>query len=374
VTIELITGTPGSGKTTFAVAQRVASEVGREIALDDETCINLKLELGTKVKRRIVQAGIKGLLVEHERLPHILTRESTPDAEVQRWNALQPGASDTPVHMRLPGTPPVDCEPIIQNWWLWCKPGDLIVIDEAQFVMGRAGTMGRKPPFWIQAFEVHRHYGVDFLLITQHPNLIDTTIRALVGLHRHVRSVMGSALCMVYVWDHASNPERYSLASKEKFWRRAKHYALFKSSSAHIAPPTAGRGIVWLVPLLLVLGGLAAWQLSKRFTKPAEASPAALAASPAIRAGIAPAAVRVSPKPPRLVQGCYAVADHCRCLGLEGDWLKLGADMCRLSAASFDGLVKWERSRAVRYEPKQEAVAPSLAASTPAPPPPVKTL
>jgi hypothetical protein len=67
--------------------------------------------------------------------------------------------------------------------------------------------------------EIHRHYGIDFLFITQHPQLLDTTIRALVGMHRHVRSVMGSPLCMVYVWDHASNPERFTQANKEKFIR-----------------------------------------------------------------------------------------------------------------------------------------------------------
>lgn len=366
MTIELITGTPGAGKTTFAVATRLASEVGREITLDDETCINLQLDVGSKVKRRIVQAGIKGLLVEHERLPHILTRESTPDSDIAKWNALQPGATDTPVHMRLPGTPPVECAPIVQNWWLWCKPGDLIVIDEAQFVMGRAGTMGKKPPFWIQALEVHRHYGVDFIIITQHPNLIDTTVRALVGLHRHVRSVMGSALCMVYVWDHASNPERYALAAKTKFLRRKNHYSLFKSSSAHVAPPTAGRGIVWLVPLLLVLGGTLAWQLSKRFIPSAQAAPPPVAASAPKGQGLARLNAVSAPKAPKLLQGCYSVGDRCGCLGLDGGWLKVGADMCKLSASSFDGLVKWERSRSVRYEGKPEAPVTAASAAAPA--------
>ncbi len=147
----------------------------------------------------------------------------------------------------------------MQNGWLWCKPGDLIMIDEAQFVMPR-GTLGRKPPYWLQAMEIHRHYGVDFLIVTQHPQLIDTTVRALVGLHRHVRSVMGSQLCMVYTWDHASNPERFSNATKSQFIRRKAHYKLFHSAATHIKPPQLGpldhvhRAAAGFVPGLQGLG------------------------------------------------------------------------------------------------------------------------
>jgi len=93
------------------------------------------LERGTIVERRIVCAGVRGLKIEHERLPHLLTGDATPAAEVAKWNAMQqekdpetgkPVDSDTPVHQRLAGTPALDVPAIIQNWWLWCKPGDLI--------------------------------------------------------------------------------------------------------------------------------------------------------------------------------------------------------------------------------------------------------
>ncbi|QAZ38212.1 hypothetical protein C1M51_01570 [Methylibium sp. Pch-M] len=132
------------------------------------------------------------------------------------------------------------------------------MIDEAQFVMPR-GTLGRKPPYWLQAMEIHRHDGVDFLIITQHPRLIDTTVRALVGPHRHVRSVMGSPVCMVYAWEHASNPERFTNATKSQFIRRKSHYKLFHSAAAHVKPPTAGRSVVLIVPLLLAVLGYKAW-------------------------------------------------------------------------------------------------------------------
>jgi len=360
VTIELVTGSPGAGKTTFAVATRIAVEAKRQIELDQDTCVKLGVDIGTKVMRRLVVAGIRGLTVEHERLPHILTRDATSPADVERWNSMlmepdektgKPLASDTPQHQRLPGDPAVDVPCLMQNWWLWCKPGDLIVIDEAQFVMPR-GVMGKKPPYWLQAFEIHRHYGVDFLLITQHPQLIDTTVRALVGMHRHVRSVMGSAVCMVYTWDHASNPERYNMANKGQFIRRKKHYKLFHSSAAHVKPPTSGRWGLIAAPMLLAagLGGLA-WKVSafggdKPMTPKAAAvsAPAASAPRPAPRSdGSALAGFMDAPK----LSGCYAVRDVCQCFDEVGRVVRIAKSACEVSSRSYDGLVRWEPRKPV---------------------------
>lgn len=358
--VELITGTPGAGKTTFAVATRLVQEAKRTVTLDNDTCIKLGLDLGTTVQRRIVVAGVRGLKVEHERLPHLLTRDVTPPSEVAGWNAMVQEKdettgkmvdSDIPVHQRLPGEHPKDVPAIMQNWWLWCKPGDLIFIDEAQFVMPRA-TLGRKPPYWLQAMEIHRHYGVDFIFITQHPQLIDTTVRALVGLHRHVRSVMGSPVCMVYTWDHAANPERFNLANKSTFVRRRKHYALFHSAAAHVAPPTSGRSILVVVPLLVLGGVLGFMHFKKRFepvgvSQAKAAEPSAYVPTVAVKGQAAPSALAPrTPRPPGYidvpeVQGCYSVGNDCRCIGVDRRPVHVDLGMCKLSSSSYDGLVRW---------------------------------
>ena len=363
--IELLTGSPGAGKTTYAVAARLAVEVKRQITLDDDTCIRLGLERGTVVTRRIVVAGIRGLNIEHERLPHLLTKDPSPAAVVAEFNRTEDD-TESPVHKRLPDEPAKAVPALMQNWWLWCKPGDLIVIDEAQFVMPR-GTLGRKPPFWLQAMEIHRHYGVDFLLITQHPQLIDTTVRALVGLHRHIRSVMGSPMCMVYTWDHAANPERYHLANKSMFRRRRAHYKLFHSAAAHIAPPKAGRSIFLVVPLLLGAVGYGYAHIRDRLaTKPAAVTPAA---SPASAARAAPPTLARAGAwrdvPP--VRGCYSLGPtHCECFGDRGAPVRIALAMCQKSAAGFDGLIQWEPSTARRQDAPSPFQAPP-AASSPAP-------
>ena len=374
--IELITGTPGAGKTTFAVSTRVVEEAKRVIQLDPETCMKQGLEQGATVTRRVVVAGIRGLAVEHESLPHALTRNASSVAEVERWGVRVSEVdeatgkrveSDVPVHQRLPGDPPVDVPALMQNWWLWCKPGDLIVIDEAQFVMPR-GTLGRKPPYWIQALEIHRHYGVDFLLITQHPQLIDTTVRALVGLHRHIRPVMGSGLCMVYTWDHASNPERYNLANKSQFLRRSSHYRLFHSAAAHVKPPASGRWALVAVPVLLAVGGVS---MAAKFGAFSKSAPTAAAVAPVSPGAGQPALAAAMPRPagrpagfvdvPKL-SGCYALPDRCECFGEDGRPVRVARPMCELSSRGFDGLVQWEPRR-----PPPEVDAPGKSAAAPVP-------
>jgi hypothetical protein len=376
MTIELITGAPGAGKTTFAVASRLVAESKRTITLEERDQHGQPIT----VERRLCVAGIRGLVMDHERLPHKLTGDQVATAAVDEYNRMDPHHEDRPVHQRLPGEPPQEpSQCLVQNWWLWCRPGDLIVVDEAQFLAPR-GTMGKKPPYWVQALEIHRHYGVDFIFITQHPGLIDAVIKALVGLHRHVRSVMGTSLCMVYVWDHASNPERFTLANKTQFLRRKEHFKLFHSSVAHLKPPSSGRSIVFVLPVLLAVFGFMGWKLYAKWRPGGTASvqAAAQAASgPSVGAKTAVMGVSVTqgvagrPKGwsdvPEL-SGCYAVGDECTCLDRQYQRVRIELAMCKRSAGSYEGLVRWAPSTGKRYEDRHaQPVAPSAAASS-APP------
>lgn len=82
MTIELITGAPGSGKTTFGVGRRLVEEVKRELRPTDEECLKLGVSPGTVFPRKAIVGGVGGLLVEHERMPHTLTGESVPQGEI----------------------------------------------------------------------------------------------------------------------------------------------------------------------------------------------------------------------------------------------------------------------------------------------------
>lgn len=197
IMITLITGTPGSGKTLFAVSQLLAGEYKT---------------------RRLLVSGIDSLTLPHELLD---------DDGVRRWPEL-------------------------------VQSGDVVVIDEVQRLW-RPRAAGAKVPDDIGKLETHRHFGVDFVLITQHPMLLDQNVRRLVGRHIHVRRIFGASAALLYEWDHASDPGRIKDATTRSFRYPRSAFSLYKSAELHtkqrmrkplylLAPVVAAGLIAWFGP------------------------------------------------------------------------------------------------------------------------------
>ena len=74
------------------------------------------------------------------------------------------------------------------KWYEECPDGALIVIDEVQHHW-RPSAAGSKLPDAITLLETHRHRGIDFIIMTQGPNIVHANVRALVGRHIHLRDV-----------------------------------------------------------------------------------------------------------------------------------------------------------------------------------------
>jgi zona occludens toxin len=73
----------------------------------------------------------------------------------------------------------------VENWQDWKEPESLIVVDEVQRIWRpRVGSSQITPA--VALLETHRHYGVDFWLISQGAHLFDNFIRLLVGRHIHL--------------------------------------------------------------------------------------------------------------------------------------------------------------------------------------------
>ena len=195
--IYLITGLPGNGKTLYA--------------------LDFVNKLATKDARPVFYARIRGL-----KLP---------------WSLIDPYE------------------------WPKCPANSIIVIDECQqsadpsdpkspslFGVRQRGAV--VPP-WAAALETHRHSGVDIVLITQDPMLLDAHDRKLVGVHFHVKRQFGMQRATI----HEFNSCRPNVAAsctgsiRHEYSYNKDVFAWYESAEVH----TMKRRVPARVWLLLAL-------------------------------------------------------------------------------------------------------------------------
>ena len=150
-------------------------------------------------------------------------------------------------------------EPLDALQWPTTVPdGALIVIDEVQRVWRPRGA-GAAVPASVAALETHRHRGLDFLITTQGPGLLDKNVRALVGRHVHIRDagVLGRYW---YEWPECSDgAAAWKTAVNKRRWSLPKAaFAQYKSASLHTVPVRGFPRALVVLGVALVLA-VAAW-------------------------------------------------------------------------------------------------------------------
>lgn len=213
--LTLITGSPGAGKTAYVVAQ-------------------LQEFVRANPARPVFVMGIPELLVPHELTP-----------PVEQWTCEVKALED---------------DSIVQTEFTFPE-GALVVIDEAQKVFRPRGV-GSRVPGHVAAFETHRHVGIDFWLITQHPNLIDANIRKLVRKHVHLRQHWaGRELCE---WSEAVDPlskaERASAVRRPYRLPKAV-FGQYKSASLHVETKQRVPWMAWVFVALVGVVGVLGWRI-----------------------------------------------------------------------------------------------------------------
>jgi len=208
--ITLITGTPGAGKTLYAIAKLLQPVIGTTVTKKND-------DGSTDEITRIVYTNINGLQLDHE-----------PISSGGDWSQDPKRAW----HFQ-----PIGDGKGLRDWHQWAKPGSLIVYDEFQKVWPMVPNGTPVPPD-IQSLDTHRHLGVDFILITQSPNNYNRHIQGLVGRHLHVRRMGNLGLTIVYEWDHCSRQLMYSKSISKAPWRYDKSiFKLYKSAELHTKTP-----------------------------------------------------------------------------------------------------------------------------------------
>lgn len=289
--LTVITGLPGGGKTALCVERYLmplAAKDWQESAITPD---------GEKVSiTRKLWTNINGLLLEHEKID----------------------ADD------------------LNRWHEWVKPGDLIVFDEVQKPWPLTGA-NKEQPKCITELETHRHYGIDMILLTQHPMLVNAALARLAGQHLHVRKLGNSRFATIYEWDGVSRTLLYKNAFAKKPWRRGKQVEkTYRSSSLHTKQKRAIPTVLFVILFCLIAFPLMMWKFGSNFTeryfggKPliptatAATKPATptdplappLPGTPATTATGSPPMLPTVAAP--VFAGCARVRDRCQCFDTTG--------------------------------------------------------
>lgn len=247
--------------------------------------------------------------------------------------------------------------------WMELPPNSIIVIDEAQRIF-RPRASGAKVPPHVEQLETHRHRGIDIVVITQHPMLLDGNLRRLTGLHFHVVRKWGRQSSTIHEFPEVrDNPDKNRKDSqKRNFSYPKKVFTLYKSAEVHthkVRIPT----FYYVLAGVLILLSLAIYRfyssVSKRVTAPvavqtATAPPGQALPGQPLRVGAAPAA----PQPPDWWQSqqpridgmahtapaydaltaprqipypaaCVASRTRCQCYTQQATPLQMRDDQCR---------------------------------------------
>ena len=187
----------------------------------------------------------------------------------------------------------------IQTWPKWAPPGAIIVVDECQRIF-RPRPSGSKVPDYVAELETHRQRGLDFILITQHPRLIDVHLRGLIEHHTHLgKTNLGLRRKLEWTTGGAKDPEsraniREALISVYRLDKSV--YGLYKSAEVHTKIRTKKSKLLMLFPLALCLVGYGIWSFTDfwgKFSGEGEKAKTASATQPA-QAQTQPSAVSAS--------------------------------------------------------------------------------
>ncbi len=157
--------------------------------------------------------------------------------------------------------------------WYEVPKGSIVVIDEAQRIFRPRGA-GTQVPRHVSELETHRHQGIDLFIVTQHPMLVDTNVRRLVGRHFHVVRSFGLKRATVHEWNAAKEQcDKSREDSVRHEWSYPQDvFALYRSAEVHTHKARVPARVFVLATLPLLLAGLV-WVVAKWWERSGSARP-----------------------------------------------------------------------------------------------------
>lgn len=143
--------------------------------------------------------------------------------------------------------------------WFDLPDGSIIVIDEVQQIWPNRSN--NKPvPESVSRLDTHRHRGFDFYVITQKPTLVDFAARGFVDRHDHYERQFGYESCRRFSWEKAVNDtadyhtRTEAITSRIKYDK--KYYDAYKSAEVHTVKKRLPGKLVFILFLIVLFLGL----------------------------------------------------------------------------------------------------------------------
>lgn len=222
--ITLITGTPGSGKTAYALDMMV--KLNR---LDNA--------------RRLYVHGIPELKIAHE---IVVCDSPSCDYCSTLASVPMPENCENPHWYNQDGYLKAD------QWHEYAEKGAILFFDEVQNIHRPRNAAAAVPPS-VAAYEVHRHRGLDFFMITQNPSLIDGNVRALVSRHLHLSATWARRLIYEFPQCKTDLAGTIGEGVKSNYVLPKDVFSLYKSASLHTKLNRKKPMALYAIPVLLIL-------------------------------------------------------------------------------------------------------------------------
>lgn len=259
----LVTGTPGTGKTSLVVTKLDKIESQNKVNLVKNKAIyehNQKIidkhnlhddfgfyeyETGTAhtLKREIeVLSDDYFFMFQHDyddlrpddyflrstRYNEIITKIAERDG-IKDLKLLQPVRT---IYSNIANLK-IDYVRALEYDWRLTPDGSIHVIDEVQLVDPYCEVKAK--PSLIQDLTIHRHRGFDFYFLTQAPSLLHPTVKELIGCHYHLTKPYG-VKTMVYQFGSCrpypnTMANKLNAETKFSFSPPARIYKLYKSTT-----------------------------------------------------------------------------------------------------------------------------------------------
>lgn len=189
---------------------------------------------------------------------------------------------------------------VLGNWstfdpekWYDLPSGSIVLIDECQDIFPKKPN-GAALPEHFTKLNTHRHLGIDLFLITQHPSLIDNSVRRLVGQHFHSIRKFGLQRSTIYEWSScASSPEldssqKNSVVMKWKFPKEV--FGWYKSAEVHTVKRAIPAKLVLAVLFVVGVFSYGYYALDRFQQKGKDMQADVAAQQPVMQQGVVPVA------------------------------------------------------------------------------------